>query len=121
MSRAVGTAGAARLEMARWMIETGSDVHQSGDGPLGRAALRGERIPMMELLVSHDACVDREAIEPIRAIRIPHERRVRVEPQLGVVAYGQRSCGRVHEQLVAGAAANPCAPARSATLRLYVP
>ena len=29
---------AARLAMARWMIENGSDVHQGGDGPLMRAA-----------------------------------------------------------------------------------
>ena len=27
-----------RLEIARWMIENGSDVHQGGDGPLMRAA-----------------------------------------------------------------------------------
>src|SRR5882724_1011036 len=40
----------ARLDMATWMIEHGSDVHQGGDGPLMRAALRGDRIPMMELL-----------------------------------------------------------------------
>jgi ankyrin repeat protein len=44
--------------MAKWMIENGSDVHQGGDGPLMRAALRDERIPMMELLVAHGADVD---------------------------------------------------------------
>jgi ankyrin repeat protein len=49
-----------RLAMAAWMIEHGSDVHQGGDGPLSRAALRGERIPMMELLVSHGADVNAE-------------------------------------------------------------
>jgi ankyrin repeat protein len=49
--------GPARLAMAAWMIEHGSDVHQGGDGPLMRAAL-GERIPMMELLVSHGADVN---------------------------------------------------------------
>jgi ankyrin repeat protein len=48
----------ARLAMARWMIENGSDVHQGGDGPLMRAALQGYRIPMMELLVSHGAYVN---------------------------------------------------------------
>jgi hypothetical protein len=48
----------ARLAMATWMIEHGSDVHQGGDGPLMRAALNGYRIPMMELLVSHGADVD---------------------------------------------------------------
>ena len=32
--------GETRLAMARWMIENGSDVHQGGDGPLMRAALR---------------------------------------------------------------------------------
>jgi ankyrin repeat protein len=50
--------GPARLAMAEWMIANGSDVHQGGDGPLGRAALNGYRIPMMELLVSHGADVD---------------------------------------------------------------
>jgi ankyrin repeat protein len=47
----------ARLAMAEWMIARGSDVHQGGDGPLMRAAL-GDRIPMMELLVSHGADVN---------------------------------------------------------------
>ena len=47
-----------RLEMAAWMIEHGSDVHQGGDGPLGRAALNGYRIPMMNLLVAHGADVN---------------------------------------------------------------
>jgi ankyrin repeat protein len=49
-----------RLTMAQWMIENGSDVHQGGDGPLMRAALNGDRIPMMELLVSHGANVNAE-------------------------------------------------------------
>ena len=48
----------ARLAMAEWMINHGSDVHQGGDGPLMRAALQGYRIPMMELLVSHGADVN---------------------------------------------------------------
>jgi ankyrin repeat protein len=48
----------ARLAMARWMIENGSDVHQGGDGPLMRAALADTRIPMMELLVAHGANVN---------------------------------------------------------------
>jgi ankyrin repeat protein len=47
----------ARLSIARWMIEHGSDVHQGGDGPLMRAAL-GDRIPMMELLVTLGADVN---------------------------------------------------------------
>jgi ankyrin repeat protein len=50
--------GEARLAMARWMIEHGSDVHQGGDGPLMRAALNSLRIPMMELLVAHGAQVN---------------------------------------------------------------
>ncbi len=50
--------GPARLAMAQWMIEHGSDVHQGGDGPLMRAALDAGRIPMMELLVSHGANVN---------------------------------------------------------------
>jgi ankyrin repeat protein len=49
-----------RLEMAKWMIENGSDIHQGGDGPLMRAALNGYRIPMMELLVSFGADVNAE-------------------------------------------------------------
>jgi len=48
----------ARLAMAAWMIENGSDVHQGGDGPLGRAALNGYRIPMMALLLAHGADVN---------------------------------------------------------------
>lgn len=48
----------ARLAIAKWMIENGSDVHQGGDGPLGRAALNGMRIRMMELLVSYGADVN---------------------------------------------------------------
>jgi ankyrin repeat protein len=47
-----------RLKMAEWMIDHGSDVHQGGDGPLMRAALRDERIPMMALLVSRGADVN---------------------------------------------------------------
>jgi hypothetical protein len=47
-----------RLAMAKWMIENGSDVHQGGDAPLGRAALNAYRIPMMELLVAHGADVN---------------------------------------------------------------
>jgi ankyrin repeat protein len=49
-----------RLAIAKWMIDNGSDVHQGGDGPLMRASLRGERIPMMELLVAHGADVNAE-------------------------------------------------------------
>jgi ankyrin repeat protein len=49
-----------RLEMAQWMIDHGSDVHQGNDGPLMRAALRGDRIPMMELLVDNGADVNAE-------------------------------------------------------------
>jgi ankyrin repeat protein len=47
-----------RLAIAKWMIENGSDVHQGGDAPLMRAALNGERIPMIELLVAHGADVN---------------------------------------------------------------
>jgi len=50
--------GQARLAIARWMIENGSDVHQGGDGPLMRAALNGYRITMIELLVSYGADVN---------------------------------------------------------------
>ncbi len=50
----------ARLAIAQWMIDNGSDVHQGGDGPLMRAALVGQRIPMMELLVRNGANVNAE-------------------------------------------------------------
>jgi ankyrin repeat protein len=50
----------ARLAIARWMIENGSDIHQGGDGPLMRAALVGYRVPMMELLVAYGADVNAE-------------------------------------------------------------
>jgi ankyrin repeat protein len=50
--------GRTRLAIARWMLENGSDVHQGGDGPLMRACLNGDRIPMMELLVSYGANVN---------------------------------------------------------------
>lgn len=49
-----------RLEMAQWMIDHGSDVHQGGDGPLMRAALVAARIPMMELLLRNGADVNAE-------------------------------------------------------------
>ena len=52
--------GPARLAMAQWMIDNGSDVHQGGDGPLMRAALVDHRIPMMELLVRNGADVNAE-------------------------------------------------------------
>jgi ankyrin repeat protein len=52
--------GPARLAMAEWMIENGSDVHQGGDGPLMRAALMGHRVPMMEVLLAHGADVNAE-------------------------------------------------------------
>jgi ankyrin repeat protein len=53
-----GPPAAERLAMAAWMIENGSDLHQGGDGPLMRAALSGERIPMMELLLTRGANVN---------------------------------------------------------------
>ena len=53
-----GVPGAGRLAMAEWMIANGSDVHRGGDGPLMRAALRGERVAMMALLVEHGADVN---------------------------------------------------------------
>jgi ankyrin repeat protein len=47
-----------RLAIAQWMLDNGSDIHQGGDGPLMRASLKGDRIPMMELLVSRGANVN---------------------------------------------------------------
>ena len=49
---------AARLEIARRLIEAGADIHEGGDAPLMRAALRDDRIPMMELLVVHGADIN---------------------------------------------------------------
>jgi ankyrin repeat protein len=49
-----------RLAMAQWMIDNGSDIHQGSDGPLMRAALRDDRIPMMELLFRNGADVNAE-------------------------------------------------------------
>src|SRR5882724_2387381 len=50
--------GPERLAMAKWMLDNGSDVHQGGDGPLMRAALNRQRVPMMELLAAHGADVN---------------------------------------------------------------
>jgi len=47
-----------RLAMAQWMIDHGSDPNEGGGGPLGRAALNGDRIAMMELLVRNGANVN---------------------------------------------------------------
>lgn len=49
---------AARLEIAKWLIDSGSDVHEGGDAPLMRASLSGTRIPMMDLLVRRGADVN---------------------------------------------------------------
>jgi hypothetical protein len=64
---------AERLEMAQWMIDNGSDVHQGGDGPLMRAALVGYRIPMMELLLKNGADVNAEWNGYFRIILAPCE------------------------------------------------
>jgi Ankyrin repeats (many copies)/Ankyrin repeat len=48
----------ARLDLVRWLIADGADVHEGGDAPLMRAALFGRRIPMMNLLVEHGADVN---------------------------------------------------------------
>jgi ankyrin repeat protein len=70
--------GAARLAMAKWMIENGSDVHQGGDMPLMRAALNGCRIPMMELLVTYGADVNAQCGGDFPIIFAPCES---VDPQ----------------------------------------
>jgi Ankyrin repeats (3 copies) len=48
----------ARLDIADWLINNGSDIHEGGDAPLMRASLNGARTPMMELLVRHGADVN---------------------------------------------------------------
>ncbi|MEO8099640.1 MAG: ankyrin repeat domain-containing protein [Acidobacteriota bacterium] len=57
---AFGREKATRLAMANWLIDNGSDVHQGNDGPLMRAALFGDRIPMMELLLARGANINAE-------------------------------------------------------------
>jgi len=47
-----------RLAIAQWMIDHGSDPNEGGGGPLGRAALNGDRIAMMDLLVRNGADVN---------------------------------------------------------------
>lgn len=86
-----------RVTIARWMIENGSDLHQGGDGPLMRAALFDERIPMMEMLVELGAnvnaiwdghypiiCAPCETLEP-RALQwlIAHGANMKVESRHG--------------------------------------
>lgn len=48
----------ARLNIAEWLINNGSDIHEGGDAPLMRASLNGARTSMMELLVRHGADVN---------------------------------------------------------------
>lgn len=48
----------ARLDIAEWLINNGSDIHEGGDAPLMRASLDGARTSMMELLVRHGADVN---------------------------------------------------------------
>jgi len=47
-----------RLALARWLIGQGADIHEGGDAPLMRAALCGERLPMMALLIELGADVN---------------------------------------------------------------
>jgi hypothetical protein len=50
--------GPGRLELAHWMIENGSDVHQGQDGPLMRAVLNSYRIAMADVLYKHGANIN---------------------------------------------------------------
>lgn len=56
--RGKDTPSQARLDLVRWLIDDGADIHEGGDAPLMRAALFGRRIPMMELLVERGANVN---------------------------------------------------------------
>ena len=56
--RGMAQPSAARLEIVKWLIGCGSDVHEGGDAPLMRASLSGSRISMMDLLVSYGADVN---------------------------------------------------------------
>lgn len=97
--------GPARLGMAKWMIENGSDVHQGGDLPLMRAALNGYRIPMMELLASYGADVNARcsggttrynAPGVLEVLRRPLDRlaqRLDTDPQLVHRRFPELDCG----------------------------
>ncbi len=56
--RGLGQPSVARLQLVKWLITTGSNVHEGGDAPLMRASLNGSRIAMMQLLVDHGADVN---------------------------------------------------------------
>ena len=56
--RGYGQPTKERLELVEWLISSGCDVHEGGDGPLMRASLSGSRTSMMALLVSHGADVN---------------------------------------------------------------
>ena len=56
--RGMGQPSMSRLELVRWLISTGSDIHEGGDAPLMRASLSGSRTSMMQLLVDHGADVN---------------------------------------------------------------
>jgi ankyrin repeat protein len=107
----------ARLEMARWMIENGSDVHQGGDGPLMRAALNAMRVPMMELLLTYGADVNAEwngnfpilfaACEAVNAASLKWLLEHGANPNCGN-AYG---CVTALDYLICGYARSPQLPA----------
>jgi hypothetical protein len=63
----------ARLAMARWMIENGSDIHQGNDAPLMASVGWDRTLPMTELLVAHGADVNAIDHETYPVILFPLE------------------------------------------------
>lgn len=112
-----GPPSPARLELARWMLENGSDVHQGGDGPLMRAALNPVRVPMMELLVAYGADVNAQwngnfpilfaACEAVNAVSLKWLLEHGANPNCGN-AYG---CVTALDYLICGYVRSPQFPA----------
>ncbi len=106
-----------RLEIAKWMIENGSDVHQGDDAPLMRAALNAVRIPMMELLLNYGADVNAEwngnfpiifaACEAVNAVSLKWLLEQGANPNCGA-AYG---CVTALDYLICGYARSSQLPA----------
>lgn len=88
----VAERGEEWVGMAKWLVENGSDVHQGGDAPLMRAALRGERIPMMEALVELGADVNGKWHEYYPVIYAPCET-LEVDALRWLLAHGAETEG----------------------------
>jgi len=81
------------------MIENGSDMHQGGYGPLMRATLKGDCIPMMGPLVVYGADVTASGTEiPRSSLRLARQRiwrglnGSRIDPNCGSARGGDTHC-----------------------------